>query len=155
MRPFKVIGFALLMWPVAEIAAFIIVAEMVGTAAALALMILVSVCGVLVLRRLGGGAVTRLRATAGSTQAIGMSLNGAGAATALGGILLAVPGFITGFLGLAMVVPASRRWVLATAKRIFAGRPRASGSEIVDLAPEEWRQVPDRELPSREHQPEP
>jgi UPF0716 protein FxsA len=155
MRPVKLIGFALLMWPAAEIAAFIVVAEMVGIAGALALLILVSACGVLVLRRLGAGAVTRLRASGGSAEAIGMSLNGAGAATALGGILLAVPGFITGFLGLAVVVPASRRWLLAAAKRILARRPRASGSEIIDLAPEEWRQVSDPALPSRRHQPEP
>jgi UPF0716 protein FxsA len=154
MRSAKMIAFGLLMLPAAEIAAFIIVASLIGTPAALGLLVLASLCGFLVLRRLGTGAVTRLRASATSGGVTGLTLDGGGVATALGGILLVIPGFITGILGLAMILPASRRWMSVLAKRFVPAARRPPGPEIVDLAPEEWQHLPDPQLrPPRRRRP--
>ena len=108
MQLVKWIATGLLVLPLAEIAAFIVVASLVGFTTALGLVILISLLGVLVLRHAGGGAVTRLRTAAGRSEIRGVALDGPGAGTALGGILMVIPGFITGVLGLLMIMPATR-----------------------------------------------
>ena len=61
MQLVKWIATGLLVLPVAELAAFILVASQVGFTTALGLMILISLAGVLVLRHAGGGALARRR----------------------------------------------------------------------------------------------
>jgi len=142
MRPFKMIAMGLLAWPVAEIAAFVIVATFVGISTALLLMILISIVGLLVLRRFSSG-FTRLRASAGHVDIAGVSFDGTGMAPGLGGILLVIPGFITGVLGVLVFFPMSRRWLLAGCRLLFApaGR-RPAGPGTIDLTPDEWKPLP-------------
>jgi UPF0716 protein FxsA len=149
MQLVKWIATGLLVLPLAEIAAFILVASQVGFTTALGLVILISLAGMLVLRHVGGGAVTRLRTAAGRTEVREVALDGSGTSTALGGILMVIPGFITGVLGLLMVLPATRDWLAGTALRLFTQRPRTPPPGTIDLQPEEWRQLPDPELPPR------
>jgi UPF0716 protein FxsA len=149
MRLFKMIVLGLLAWPLAEIAAFIFVATFVGVPAALLLMILVSIAGLLILRHFGGG-VTRLRASAGHTRFTAMRLDGTGMAPGVGGILLIIPGFITGVLGVVMLFPLSRRWLWAGCRRLFATKRRPVGPEIIDLAPNEWQPLPGPKLPANQ-----
>jgi UPF0716 protein FxsA len=149
MQLVKWIATGLLVLPVAELAAFILVASQVGFTTALGLMILISLAGVLVLRHAGGGAVTRLRMAAGRGAVRGVALDGPGAGAAVGGILMVIPGFITGVLGLLMVLPATREWLTETTLRHFTQRPRTPPPGTIDLAPDEWRQLPDPELPPR------
>jgi UPF0716 protein FxsA len=149
MQLVKWIATGLLVLPLAEIAAFILVASQVGFTTALGLVILISLAGMLVLRHAGGGAVTRLRTAAGRTEVREVALDGSGTGTALGGILMVIPGFITGVLGLLMVLPATRDWLAGTALRLFTQRPRTPPPGTIDLQPEEWRQLPDPELPPR------
>jgi UPF0716 protein FxsA len=153
MQLVKWIATGLLVLPLAELAAFILVASQVGFTTALGLVILISLAGVLVLRHVGGGAVTRLRTAAGRSEVRGVALDDTG--TALGGILMVIPGFITGALGLLMILPATRDWLAATTLRLFTQRPRAPPPGTIDLAPEEWRQLPDPELPPRRGQRKP
>jgi len=153
MHPVKLIALGLLVLPVAEITVFILVAAALGFLTALALLILVSFAGLLVLRQVGGGAVTRLRTAAGNATITGVTLDGTGMATALGGILLVIPGFITGLLGAMMVFPGSRRWLLAAFQRLFSAGRRPSSPQIVDLEPDEWRPLPEPKLPPRRRQP--
>jgi UPF0716 protein FxsA len=147
MHPVKGIALGLLALPVAEIAAFIAVASLVGTATAVVLLVLVSLAGVLVLRQVGSGAVTRLRAA--HAEIAGVTLGGTGMAAALGGILLVIPGFITGLLGLMVVFPVSRGWLLGAFRRLFSGDRRQTGPQTIDLAPDEWQALPNPKLPPR------
>jgi UPF0716 protein FxsA len=149
MQLVKWIATGLLVLPVAELAAFILVASQVGFTTALGLMILISLAGVLVLRHAGGGAVTRLRMAAGRGAVRGVALDGPGAGAAVGGILMVIPWFITGVLGFLMVLPATREWLTGTTLRHFTQRPRTPPPGTIDLAPDEWRQLPDPELPPR------
>jgi UPF0716 protein FxsA len=153
MHPVKMIALGLLVLPVAELAAFILVASVVGFAAAFVLLVLVSFIGLLVLRQVGGGAVSRLRTAAGNATVAGVSLDGTGMAAGIGGILLVIPGFITGVLGAMVVFPASRRWLLATFRRAVSAGRRSAGPEVVDLAPDEWQPLPNPKLPPRKRRP--
>jgi UPF0716 protein FxsA len=155
MQLVKWIATGLLVLPLAEITAFILVASQVGFITALGLVILISFLGVLVLRHTGGGAVTRLRTAAGRSEIRSIALGGSSAGTALGGILMVIPGFITGVLGLLMVLPATREWLARTMLRQFTQGPRTPPPGTIDLAREEWRPLPDPELPPRRRRPKP
>lgn len=148
MRSVRVIAFGLLMWPAAEVVVFIIVATLVGFTAALGLLILTSMYGFLVLRRAGAASFSRLRSAAGHTGHT-VAIDVADMAAGLGGILLVIPGFITSALGVAVIVPASRRWLMATVRHVWSpsGRPREPG--VVELAPDEWQPLPEPGLPTR------
>lgn len=154
MQLVKWITTGILILPLAEIVAFIAVASQVGFAKALVLLVLISVFGVLVLRHAGAGQVTRLRTAAGGDFRT-IALGGGSAGTALGGILLVIPGFVTGLLGFLMIVPATRDWLVQTALRLFLDRPRQPPPGTIDLAPDEWRSLPDQEAPRRRRRAKP
>ncbi len=146
MRLIKLIAIGLLAWPAAEIVAFVCVSAAVGFANALFLLVLMSFAGLFVLRHFGGDA-TRFRATEGAGIAAA-PLGRPGMAPRLSGILLLIPGFATSVLGLVMLFPVSRRWLLAGCRRAFdAGRQPAAGPNVIDLAPNEWRPLPGSRLP--------
>jgi len=146
MRPLKAIALGLLAWPAAEIAAFIVVAAFVGVLTALLLMIRISIAGVLLLRHFGGS-LARSRASAKPPGIAAVSWGGNGMAPGLGGILLVIPGFISGVLGLLILFPLSRHWLLAGWRRLFASSRRAADPEIIDLAPNEWQPLPSPKPP--------
>src|SRR5260370_41500384 len=81
-------------------------------------MLLMSFAGLFVLRHFSGD-VTRFRA-AGAAGIAAAPLDRPGVAPGLGGILLLIPGFVTSMLGLVMLFPLSRRWLLAGCLRAFA-----------------------------------
>jgi UPF0716 protein FxsA len=153
MHPIKIIVWGLVALPVAEVAAFLLVASMTGLLTAFVLLILVSFLGILVLRQVGGGSVTRLRMAGGAAEFASVTLGRADLAQALGGVLLVIPGFITGLLGVIVVFPASRQCLLTAIRRLFSAGGRRSESQIVDLAPEEWQHLPSRKLPPRSRRP--
>jgi UPF0716 protein FxsA len=115
---------------------------------------LISFFGVLVLRHAGAGQVTRLR-TASGGELRSIALGGGSAGTALGGILLVIPGFVTGVLGFLMIVPATRDWLVQTALRHLLDRPHKPPPGTIDLAPEEWQSLPDPEAPRRRRRTKP
>lgn len=140
----------LLALPLAELAVFVAVAAAIDFLPALALLIGMSVAGGLILRRAGGNHVQRMRGVMAEglnrQSFTTLQADGIGGLTLLGGLLLAIPGFVTGAVGLlVLLVPLSRRI------REALGRtrpvPRADG--IVDLEPEQWRRVDDPALPGR------
>jgi UPF0716 protein FxsA len=142
MRLVKLVAIGLLAWPAAEIVAFIFVAAVTGFANAVLLVLLMSLAGLFVVRHFGGE-VARVRIAAGT----GIAAWG-GAAPSVGGLLLLIPGFVTSMLGIIILLPISRRWLLAGCRRmVAAGRPPADPMTI-DLAPDEWRSLPGRKLPS-------
>jgi UPF0716 protein FxsA len=154
MQLVKWITTGILILPLAEIVAFIAVASQVGFAKALVLLMLISFFGLVVLRHAGAGQVTRLRTAAGGDLRT-IALGGGGAGTALGGILLVIPGFVTGLLGFLMIVPATRDWLVQTALRHLLGRPRQPPPGTIDLTPDEWQSLPDAEAPRRRRRAKP
>lgn len=154
MQLVKWITTGILILPLAEIVAFIAVASQIGFAKALVLLVLISFFGVLVLRHAGAGQVTRLRTAAGGDFRT-ITLGGGGAGTALGGILLVIPGFVTGLLGFLMIVPATRDWLVQTALRHLLDRPRQPPPGTIDLAPDEWQSLPESDAPRRRRRAKP
>ena len=148
MQLVKWITTGVLVLPLAEIVAFIAVASQIGFAKALVLLVLISFFGVLVLRHAGAGQVTRLRTAAGGDFRT-IALGGGSAGTALGGILLVIPGFVTGVLGFLMIMPATRDWLVQTALRLFLDRPRQPPPGTIDLSPDEWQSLPDPDASRR------
>ena len=151
MHPVKAIAIGVLAWPAAEIVAFFFVAAAVGFANAILLIVLMSLAGLLVLRHFSSD--TRgIRTTAGGFVAA--STWSGGLAPGLGGILLLIPGFLASALGIVILFPVSRRWLLTGCRRLFATARRPADSDVVDLAPGEWRPVAGEELPPSGRTPE-
>ncbi len=143
----KRITFAFLVLPLAELAVFVAVAVAVGLLTALALMMLTSLAGVLVLRHVGrtfGLAQVRAAANDPATARID---GGTGLILGIGGILLVLPGFITDVAGGLLLLPAVRRWLGATIGRYASGPHASSRPDVLDLSPDEWLEVDQPKLP--------
>jgi UPF0716 protein FxsA len=136
---------ALLALPAAEVVAFMMAAALIGWLRATALFIATSIVGVMLLRRSGRGDLNRFRAAFARDGIRAVHLESPGVATMLGGILLVLPGFITDIVGLALFVPALRRWGSARLASAVRNRRRNSREDhVIDLEPGEWRQITDQ-----------
>ena len=134
----------ILMLPVAELIVFVVVAAAIGFGWALLLVLATSLTGGLILRQAGGNHIARVRTAMNQGTFTAIQADGVGAATLFAGILLLIPGFITDILAVLLLIAPLRRAV--TGFSGFQPPPRADG--IVDLEPEQWRRVPDKELPN-------
>jgi UPF0716 protein FxsA len=142
------IGLVLL--PPAELAAFVLVAVLIGWLPAAALFVATSIAGALLLRRCGRDNLDRLRAAFSRDGLRAIHIETPGAATLLGGILLIFPGFITDLAGVALFVPGLRRWAAGRLAAAARERRRGSGGPpVIDLDPGEWRQIPDQRRPRK------
>jgi UPF0716 protein FxsA len=147
MRPVKVIAYGLLLLPLAEVLAFLLVSTLVGFPAALVFLILVSVSGIIVLRRVGTRSVSRLRRSAMGGRFRSFVVEDSGFGPALAGVFLLVPGFVTGALGALLLFRASRRGLTALLRRHWASRRRPDHSGVLDLEPDEWKSLPTSQDP--------
>jgi UPF0716 protein FxsA len=137
---------ALLALPIMELAVFIAVAETIGFLWALTLVAATSLVGAMVLRHAGGNHIARVRVAMGEGGFTALQADSAGSLTLLAGILLLIPGFITDALGLLLLLAPLRRAL----GMLFGLKPAPTRSDgVVDLEPEQWRQVPDGVLPDR------
>ena len=71
----------------------------------------------------------------------------------LAGLLLVLPGFLTDLIGVVLLIGPVRRWFGATFRALGRPQPRAGARAVIDLAPGEWQQVPDREIANRSSKP--
>lgn len=134
--------FGLLWLPLAEVAVFVAVALKIGFLPALALGILTSLLGIAVIRSAGKGGVERVRTAFGDRMISRVELDGPGFLTVVAGALLVLPGFLTDIAGLLLLLPFTRRLIHAALRRAAVQADRASGRpEVVDLSPDQWRQV--------------
>ena len=131
----KWIILALVLLPVVEIGAFVLVATQIGLAWALGLMLLTTLAGVLVLRRTGRAGLARLRVVDGVVDRVEAD----GVLTGLGGLLLLLPGFVTDVVGALLLLGPVRRWCAAAVLRSV--RARTQRRDAVDLAPGEWQRL--------------
>ena len=133
---------AILLFPVAEIAVFILLAAIIGLLWTVALMFVTTLAGVLVLRRAGRGRIARFRVAVADTDITWIEANNAGFLTVLAGLLLFLPGFLTDLIGAVLLIAPLRRWCGAAFRRWVRSRDQTPGS-VIDLEPGEWTQVPD------------
>jgi UPF0716 protein FxsA len=149
----KFLLFALLAWPAAELLVFILVGYQIGFAWALILVLATSLIGGMVLRSAGGAYIARARVVMGPQRLTALQADSTGFLVLLAGFLLLLPGFISDLLGLVLLIAPLRRWLGAKLGGI-AERHATQSSDVVDLAPEEWRHEPEAQL-SDERRPRP
>jgi len=132
----------LLALPFLELAAFLAVAATIGFGWALVLVFAGSLAGALILRHAGGNHIARVRVALGEGSFTSLQADRDGGLILFAGILLLIPGFITDTLAVFLLVAALWRTMGSDARS-------AQNDGVVDLAPEQWHQVPDRSLPGR------
>lgn len=91
--------------PLAEIAVLIALGTQIGLWATLALLLLAGLAGMLLIRASGLAVLWQAREAAAAGRSPAGALL-AGAFTVVAGILLIVPGFLTDFLALLLLIPA-------------------------------------------------
>lgn len=120
----RFIALLFLVFPFLELAVLVAIGSRIGALPAIALVILGSVCGVLVLRQVGWRTAwavdQRLRMGEPPTDEL---LDGF--AMALGGLLLLLPGLLSDALGIVCLVRPLRRGLAGAVLR--TRRPRAQG----------------------------
>ena len=141
---------AIVTLPVAELVVFIAVAASIGFGLALLLVLATSFAGGLLLRHAGGNHIARVRVAMNQGLAQGsftaVQADSVGTATLFAGILLLIPGFITDMLAVLVLVGPLRR---ALAGAFGGGPPPRRADGVLDLEPEQWQRVPEKELPDR------
>jgi UPF0716 protein FxsA len=139
------IAVVLLLLPAAEFLVFLLIAWAIGFLPALGLMLLTSLAGVFVLRRINRGQLSEFRRVLRNREVSERVTQRGGLVVALAGILLVLPGFITDFLGAGLLVPPLRRRFGATLGQAMRRKPRPTGpGAVIDLAPSEWKAISDR-----------
>jgi UPF0716 protein FxsA len=141
----KLVFIAVLVLPAAELAAFLLVAALIGWIPAAALFVATSVIGVMLLRKSGRQNLAQLRTAFAQDGIRSLHLETPGAGAMLGGILLVFPGFITDALGAMLLLPPLRRWLanMLTRRAEAAAQRRRQDQQIIDLEPSEWQALPD------------
>ncbi len=156
--PLTLLPFVMLVIPLAEIAAFIVVGGQIGVWWTLALVLLTAIAGSLLLRIQGLGTLARIRSEIGAGRLPGRELVH-GVMIVAAGVLLLTPGFVTDTMGLLLFVPAVRdaiwsflrnRITMQTTGTGDARRPHdVDDPTIIDLDSEEYHQKGDGAPPRR------
>lgn len=170
--PFSIIPFVLLVVPIAEIAAFILIGQQIGLLPTLAMILVTAIIGSILLRVQGFGLLNRIREETEAGRLPGRQLVH-GVMILIAGVLLLTPGFITDGLGFLLFVPAVRdaAWrllqkrivIVASSRGGFRSGPggarspdgsgrgrRPDGAPVIDLEEEEFRRDPDPDSPWRD-----
>lgn len=129
-RGLTLVPLALAVTAVVEIAVFVLVGHSVGFGRAILLVAATSLLGVLLLRREGVRAWQGFRAAADAGRPPGERVTD-GLVGLAAGLLLAVPGFVTGVAGLLLMLPPVRRLARHRVQR--AAERRVSGALAGDL----------------------
>jgi UPF0716 protein FxsA len=123
-RGLRLVPPVLILTAVVEIAVFVLLGRWIGFGWTVLLLLAASLLGVLLLRREGMRAWRRFRAAAEAGRPPGEQVTD-GLVGLGGGLLLAVPGLVSGAAGLLVVLPPVRRWArrrvqAATERRVSA-----------------------------------
>ena len=148
---------AILLIPLVEIAIFIKVGQAIGVLDTLLLLLAAGVSGALLLRLQGWTTLLRLRQRLASGEAPVRELFDA-ACLALAGVLLILPGFLSDFVALLLLVPALRTFFYGRIARL-AARQGGAGfgpdhrSRPGPLIDGDWVEVPGASLPPQRDDP--
>ena len=161
--PFSIIPFLLLIVPLAEIGAFIVIGREIGVLWTLAMVFVTAVIGSILLRIQGFGLINRIQSEMQDGRVPGRELVH-GMMIMIAGVLLLTPGFITDTLGFLLFVPQIRDagWAMIR-KRVsvvsaggFSHGPAEGAhekpdddrpSQTIDLDAKEFQRDPDRDSP--------
>ena len=105
--PFSIIPFLLLIVPLAEIGAFILIGREIGILWTLAMVFFTAVLGSILLRVQGFGLLARIQSETQAGRVPGRELVH-GVMILIAGVLLLTPGFITDTIGFLLFVPFIR-----------------------------------------------
>ncbi len=147
----KLILLGCLALPLLEIAAFWLVAAKIGFFSAFFLLMAGSAAGIVLLSWLGRRFLARVMTSLQERNQADFAAKPGSILTAIGALLLAIPGFITDAIGIALLLPPVQRW-LASAVQVRTAR--ADG--VIELEDGEWRRMPDRRIgdePEHPHSP--
>ena len=114
----------LIVLPFIEIALLILVGQWIGLWPTLGLLVLSAFIGMVVIRRQGLSMFSRMFDTMGR-GGLGIASLVDSYAVILAGCLLIIPGFATDGLGLVLLIPPVRRWLLRAVLPGFSPRQRA------------------------------
>lgn len=155
---FSLIPVALLVVPLLEIAAFVVIGGQIGVLATLAMVFVTAVIGSILLRIQGFGLLRKIQATVDAGQVPGRELVH-GVMILIAGVLLLTPGFVTDTLGFLLFVPAIRDigWHFLKDRIVVAGnfsRPAGArysrdGGPTIDLDADDFEREPDPDTPWR------
>jgi UPF0716 protein FxsA len=120
----------ILLFPLIELVVLVLLGSAIGAGPVLLWLLLAGVAGVLVLRRAGPQAWRQADWRLQRGESPGRELTD-GALLSLGGILLIIPGVLTDIIGIACLLPFSRRWLAghyrAAPGHEPPGRPQGGG----------------------------
>jgi UPF0716 protein FxsA len=140
----------LLLLPIAELAAFIVVAMQIGLGLTVGLTLAASLAGLVLLKIAGRTSLAHVRLAMADGRISTAEVRGGSFFTALAGILLVVPGFLTDIVALLLLAPPVQQALAAAVGRAMRAQARDG---VVDLDPGEWNRVDDtarrRDLPPR------
>ena len=142
MRPGKLILIGCLALPFLEIAAFWLVAAKIGFFNAFFLLLAGSAAGVILLSWLGRRFLKRMMASLQERNQAEFDAKPGSLMTGIGALLLALPGFITDVIGIALLLPPVQRWIAAN---IVVVRTEHA-DRVIELKDDEWRRMPDRRI---------
>jgi UPF0716 protein FxsA len=117
------------------------VAAKIGFFNAFFLLMAGSAAGVALLSWLGRRFLARVLTSLNDRNAADIEAKPGSVMTAIGALLLAIPGFITDVVGIALLLPFVQRWLTAA---IPVRTARSDG--VIELEHSEWRRMPDRRI---------
>jgi UPF0716 protein FxsA len=135
---------AVVIFVVAEWAAFLAVSAVIGLLPALTLLMATSLAGIAVLQYPGRTRIQRLHQAVAKEGLVGLQAGGDAFLTVAAGFLLLVPGFITDAAGLLLLLPPVRHWIGRRFRLFVATRPARPG--VLDLDREEWDRMPEQQI---------
>ena len=157
--PFSLIPFALLVIPLLEIAAFVVIGGQIGVFPTLALVVVTAIIGSILLRVQGFGLLNRIQNEMNAGRVPARELVH-GVMLLLAGVLLLTPGFVTDAAGFLLFVPPVRDGVWAFLRRrvVVVGpggtgtgpqdrRPGAGDGRTIDLDEDDFVRDPDPDTP--------
>ncbi|MDX7951439.1 FxsA family protein [Lichenihabitans sp. Uapishka_5] len=143
--PVKTVKGVVTAWLIGEIVAFCLAVKLLGLGTTLLVMFGTSLLGMAMLRRIGLDAAQQLRRR---MMAPDVARDGFvdGTLTALGAVLLILPGFVSDAAGLALSTPSLRQGLAARLLKQgpLPGSPasvRRPNPDVIDLSPDDWRVV--------------
>jgi UPF0716 protein FxsA len=127
----------ILLFPLAEIATFIFVGGAIGVLRTLALVIVSSVVGMIMLRDAGAMTALKLQRQTGNP----MTILAEGGTRMLAGVLLLIPGFLTDIAAILVLIPAFRRLFLGKLGKTAAASARGSAQPTTKTIDGDFRRL--------------
>ncbi|MEM9105389.1 MAG: FxsA family protein [Pseudomonadota bacterium] len=157
--PFSIVPLLLLIVPLAEIAAFVLIGREIGVFWTLAMVFVTAVLGSILLRVQGFGLIARIQRESEAGRVPGRELVH-GVMILVAGVLLLTPGFITDAIGFLLFVPAIRdagwRLIKSRISVVTMGgfqadrrdaQPDSDRSTTIELNEEDFKRNPDPDSP--------